>query len=84
MSNVVRLHSAGPVPVTPPLAEVRHLPTAQHRPAGPPEQPRRTGRPPRRPRNGHHPDCPYPTTPATHCGICRSITIAADPTEETA
>lgn len=36
----------------------------------------RATRPPRQPRNGHHPDCPYPSTPADHCGICRSLTIA--------
>lgn len=74
MSNVVPLRKAAAVPVTPPLAEIRPLSSARQRPAHP------AGRPPRRPRNGHHPDCPYPGAPADHCGICRSMAIASEPT----
>jgi hypothetical protein len=32
-----------------------------------------TRHPERRPRNGHHADCPYPTTDVTHCTICQAI-----------
>jgi hypothetical protein len=32
-----------------------------------------TAAPERRPRNGHHGDCPYPTTDAKWCAICASI-----------
>ncbi len=35
--------------------------------------------PPRRPRNGHHPDCPYPNQPADTCSICAGIRKADDP-----
>jgi hypothetical protein len=31
------------------------------------------GYPPRQPRNGHHPDCPYPREPADTCAICAAI-----------
>jgi hypothetical protein len=77
-SNVIPLHSAGPVPVTPPLAKIHHLPTT--RPRLDPESARRspTTAPPRRPRSGHHPDCPYPGTDPAHCGICRSTRIARE------
>ena len=38
---------------------------------------------PRRwPRNGHHPDCPYPHEPAPTCPICQSIAKGATEPED--
>lgn len=34
---------------------------------------RRIDHPARRPRNGHHEDCPYPSTDPQWCTICASI-----------
>jgi hypothetical protein len=38
--------------------------------------------PERRSRNGHHPDCPYPSTDHQWCAICASIRKGADPWPE--